>query len=149
LGIKYKYDYIVKSLDLDFFDYPPVNFDSNPISWERILRENIFQPYLPKNRLVLEHFVTNLKDSVKEDEQNSGSRSPNTPKAEAFPKTFSTASRTAFIKKEQIEKALQDLDKVNSRPVEKKTSRWEKKKKMYTYRALKNYAKLCFQAVRL
>lgn len=47
---------------MDFFDYPPINFDpEESISWGKIINENIFQPFLPKNRRILQHFLKMFK----------------------------------------------------------------------------------------
>jgi len=60
-----------KSLDTDFFDYPPIRFDENVISWDKIIKENILQPFLPKNRIFLQHIMKGLQEE--EQQLNLGS----------------------------------------------------------------------------
>jgi len=51
------------AFNTDLFDLPPIVFDQEVVSWDKIIRENILQPFLPKNKLIIQRLMKGLQES--------------------------------------------------------------------------------------
>jgi len=58
-------------------DFPPIVFDNEAVSWDKIIKENILQPFLPKNRLILQSLVKGLQQQNNFDYESAIQRKSN------------------------------------------------------------------------